>query len=371
MSLKEIEKLKERVDKDPNSKLFVPLAEEYRKEGMLDEAISALMSGLERQPGYMSARVSLGKIFLEKGMADEARGEFENVIKSIPDNLYAHKKLAEIYRDMGKREMSLRSYRTVIKLNPLDEDAISSLRELEEEELRGTEETPPAAPEALVGAEPLSGQDAAEGAAEEAIAEEEMPAAAPEETAEIDADDLNAFKDSLFGDKAVAEDVDVAASEDIDVLEEAYEISDSTEEEPAEAVEELPAEEEEMSFADVGAAIEETPPPGMAYAEEETGVGDGEAALPAEEAAWGPIAVEKAEIEDADRFIAGGDYLRAIQVYRDILTADPDNRVVLQRAEELRALLKLLGKDKDALIARLNAFLEGITNRRNEFYGRS
>jgi tetratricopeptide (TPR) repeat protein len=326
MSLKEIEKLKERVDKDPNSKLFVPLAEEYRKEGMLDEAISALMSGLERQPGYMSARVSLGKIFLEKGMADEARGEFENVIKSIPDNLYAHKKLAEIYRDMGKREMSLRSYRTVIKLNPLDE---------------------------------------------EAIAEEEMPAAAPEETAEIDADDLNAFKDSLFGDKAVAEDVDVAASEDIDVLEEAYEISDSTEEEPAEAVEELPAEEEEMSFADVGAAIEETPPPGMAYAEEETGVGDGEAALPAEEAAWGPIAVEKAEIEDADRFIAGGDYLRAIQVYRDILTADPDNRVVLQRAEELRALLKLLGKDKDALIARLNAFLEGITNRRNEFYGRS
>ena len=40
MSVKEIEKLRERVDKDPNSKLFVPLAEEYRKEGRLDEAVA-------------------------------------------------------------------------------------------------------------------------------------------------------------------------------------------------------------------------------------------------------------------------------------------------------------------------------------------
>ena len=101
MSSKDIEKLKERVDKDPNSKLFVPLAEEYRKEGLVEEAIKVLQDGLERQPGYMSARVALGKIYLEKGMPQEARGEFENVIKAIPDNLYAHKKLAEIYRDTG------------------------------------------------------------------------------------------------------------------------------------------------------------------------------------------------------------------------------------------------------------------------------
>src|SRR5512135_822178 len=124
MSLKDIAKLKERVDKDPNSKLFVPLAEEYRKEGMLDEAIAVLLSGIERQPGYMSARVSLGKIYLEKGMMNEARAEFESVIKSIPDNLYAHKKLAEIYRDLGEKGLSLRSYKTVLNLNALDDDAI-------------------------------------------------------------------------------------------------------------------------------------------------------------------------------------------------------------------------------------------------------
>jgi hypothetical protein len=43
----------------------------------------------------------------------------------------------------------------------------------------------------------------------------------------------------------------------------------------------------------------------------------------------------------------------------------------LQRMEELRTLLKLMGKDKDALIVRLNAFLDGITKRGHEFHGSS
>ena len=72
MALDDIDKLKEKVKKDPNSKLFVPLAEEYRKTGMLDEAISVLMTGITSQPGYTSARVSLGKIYLEKKMAPAA-----------------------------------------------------------------------------------------------------------------------------------------------------------------------------------------------------------------------------------------------------------------------------------------------------------
>ena len=129
--MKEIEKLREKVDKDPNSKLYVPLAEEYRKEGMLDEAIEVLKKGIEKQPGYMSARVSLGKIYLEKGLMDEARGEFENVVKFIPDNLYAHKKLAEIYRDTGNRDLAIESFKAFLKLNPMDEEALNNLRELE------------------------------------------------------------------------------------------------------------------------------------------------------------------------------------------------------------------------------------------------
>src|SRR3990170_5255925 len=123
MSMEEIEKLRIRVEKDPNSRLFLPLAEEYRKSGMLDEAIAVILSGLERQPGYTSARVALGRIYLEKNMIEEAKSEFEQVVSVIPDNLFSHKKLAEIYRGRGETENAAAEYRKVIQLNPLDEDA--------------------------------------------------------------------------------------------------------------------------------------------------------------------------------------------------------------------------------------------------------
>ena len=111
MSSEEIERLREKIEKDPNSKLFVPLAEEYKKAGMYDEAIDALIKGLEKQPSYLSARVSLGKIYVERGMLADAMAEFEKVIAAIPENLYAHKKLAEIYRELGDKDKAIREFK--------------------------------------------------------------------------------------------------------------------------------------------------------------------------------------------------------------------------------------------------------------------
>ena len=41
---------------------------------------------------------------------------------------------------------------------------------------------------------------------------------------------------------------------------------------------------------------------------------------------------------------------------------------VLQRIQELKSLLKFLGKDKEALIMRLDSLLEGIRKRQDEFH---
>ena len=150
MALEDIERLKEKISRDPNSKLFVPLAEEYKKAGMLDEAIEVLTSGLENQPGYLSARVSLGKIFIDRGLLHEAQTEFEKVIGAIPDNLYAHKKLAEIYRDLGEKAKAVREFNMVLKLNPLDEWASSSLSEIEMQPAQKVEELHAEEPEAAV-----------------------------------------------------------------------------------------------------------------------------------------------------------------------------------------------------------------------------
>jgi tetratricopeptide (TPR) repeat protein len=203
MSMKEIEKMREKVSKDPNSKLYVPLAEEYRKEGMLDQAIEVLQKGLEKQPGYMSARVLLGKIYLEKGQMDEARVEFENVVKLIPDNLYSHKKLAEIYRDTGKNDLAIKSFRTFLKLNPMDEDALNNLRQLE------GAHTEPLAEKAQGYIAPISEQTAAETEEETPFQPMSIEQTTHEQT-EVDTEgsgeELDAFKQSLFGFKSEAGD---------------------------------------------------------------------------------------------------------------------------------------------------------------------
>jgi len=41
----------------------------------------------------------------------------------------------------------------------------------------------------------------------------------------------------------------------------------------------------------------------------------------------------------------------------------------LQRMEELKALLKLLGRERGNFTEKLNKFLEGIKKRRDEFFG--
>jgi tetratricopeptide (TPR) repeat protein len=73
-------------------------------------------------------------------------------------------------------------------------------------------------------------------------------------------------------------------------------------------------------------------------------------------------------ITDADNYIAQGKYNEAMNVYKKLLSRNPGDNVVRQRVEELRSLLKLLGKDKEELITTLDNFLAAIKKRRNEFY---
>lgn len=258
MALDELERLKERVDRDPSSKLFVPLAEEYKKAGMFEEAVDVLMKGLERHPNYMSARVSLGKIYLDKGMLNEASQEFKKVVSVIPDNLYAHKKLAEIYKNLDDKNKAIEELRVVLRLNPTDEVAAKSLASLEE---RFTVQ-----PEIKETAEVITRE------------EEPSEIHVSEQTKEME------IEESL--EKGVSE-------------------------EP------------------------------------------------------------RMRIRDADIFISQDMYTEALDIYKKILSIEPGNMYVLQRIEELRALLKLIGRSEEELIVRLNSFLDGLKKRRDEFFGTS
>lgn len=168
----EIVKLTERISKDPKSKLFVPLAEEYKKIGDVEMAIHVLSEGLKQNPTYITARSLLGKLLLESGDLTAAQKEFEEVVRAIPDNLLGRRKLGDLYLRQNKKEEALQHYKAALGLNPGDKAFAKQVEELESQ-LRAS-----AVPEQKIESKPQPTAPPEEQAKQLAPGKEAAPAAA-------------------------------------------------------------------------------------------------------------------------------------------------------------------------------------------------
>jgi tetratricopeptide (TPR) repeat protein len=125
-----IEELRRRVQKDPASIAFAQLAEEFRRAGNYEEAIAACRSGLAIHPGYLSARVTLGRALLEMNDLDGAQAELAYVLKSAPENLAAIRGIAEIHHRRGQLPEALVYYKTALGLAKHDPDLEQTVAEI-------------------------------------------------------------------------------------------------------------------------------------------------------------------------------------------------------------------------------------------------
>jgi tetratricopeptide (TPR) repeat protein len=125
-----IEDLRRRVQKDPASIAFAQLAEEHRRAGQFQEAVDVCRAGLKIHPGYLSARVTLGRALIEIDQRDEAKGELELVLKSAPENLAALRGLAEILHHRGELAEALARYRAALALARNDPDLEQTVNDL-------------------------------------------------------------------------------------------------------------------------------------------------------------------------------------------------------------------------------------------------
>jgi tetratricopeptide (TPR) repeat protein len=110
-----IEELQRRVQRDPASIAFAQLAEEYRRAGRYKEAIDTCENGLAHHPGYLSARVTLGRSYLETNELDAAQMELRQVLRAAPENLAALRGLADIHYRRGELQEALAHYRTALE----------------------------------------------------------------------------------------------------------------------------------------------------------------------------------------------------------------------------------------------------------------
>ncbi len=126
----QIDRLATAVAKDPRSKEFLPLADEYIKAGMWQEAAAVLEDGLKAYPGFVTAMAALGRVYDQLSQPVKAKAILEEVVKQRPDNLRAHRILAKLYNAEGKADLALRSCTAILGANPSDEEALSIKRSI-------------------------------------------------------------------------------------------------------------------------------------------------------------------------------------------------------------------------------------------------
>jgi len=125
-----IEDLRRRVQTDPASIAFAQLAEECRRAGHYQESVDVCRAGLDLHPGYLSARVTLGRALIELNDLETALAELQHVLKSAPENLAAIRGVAEIHHRQGSLAEALAQYRAALALARNDPDLQRTVDEL-------------------------------------------------------------------------------------------------------------------------------------------------------------------------------------------------------------------------------------------------
>ena len=116
----EINRYREMLAREPNSYCFAPLADLYRKTGLLDDAIAVARRGCELHPDYVGGYLALGRACREKGLNDESRAALEKVAVITPDNLLAQKLLSRIYLEQGDVQGAEKYLKMVLAQSPDD-----------------------------------------------------------------------------------------------------------------------------------------------------------------------------------------------------------------------------------------------------------
>lgn len=180
---KRLSDLERRWRDEPGSRVFLQLAEEYRRTGQTEEALKVLEEGLERNPQHVAAQVARARCLLELARTGEAVQVLDRVLEQDATHLVARKLLVEAHIQRGdalaaRRQLDL--YTTLAGADPEVEevrDRIQGLLLADAETLTAAE--PSTAPEETApppGREPAAAPEAPAAGRAPAVSFLESPA---------------------------------------------------------------------------------------------------------------------------------------------------------------------------------------------------
>lgn len=97
--LKDIDYFAAKLEENPSSTLFVPLANAYIKMEQFNEAVRVLSFGIDANPEMYSAKTLLAQAYLGEGNIQEAKAILTEVQVVDRNNYLASKLMGDIHRN--------------------------------------------------------------------------------------------------------------------------------------------------------------------------------------------------------------------------------------------------------------------------------
>lgn len=126
-----IERYQKIYEQDPKSKVFAPLAEAYRKMGLLQEAKTLCQDGLKANPHFAGGHVALAKVHLELKEPEKALKNLNEATRLSPENFLAHELLAQCHLLLKDPKEALKAYKMLLFLDPQHSKAQRAVKKLE------------------------------------------------------------------------------------------------------------------------------------------------------------------------------------------------------------------------------------------------
>jgi len=115
-----IEKYEEILSKDPTSYSFAPLADLYRHNGELDNALNIARNGCKLHPEFAAGQMALALACMEKSEEGEALNALKIVVAITPENLEAQRLLSGLYLKNGNLDEAEKCLKIILSLEPDD-----------------------------------------------------------------------------------------------------------------------------------------------------------------------------------------------------------------------------------------------------------
>ena len=123
----ELDKLEARFQQNPKGRNFAPLADAYRKAGLIDNAIGLCQEGLKLHPDYVSAYIVYARCLVDKKDDAAALDVFKKVLELDGENIIALRGLAELSERNGRPEEEVEWLTRLLNADPMNGDAAEAL----------------------------------------------------------------------------------------------------------------------------------------------------------------------------------------------------------------------------------------------------